>query len=301
MILNKTNKIDKINHNINKVNKIKKIQKVNIMTNNTDTDHVFELEKQLHEQYAVNNNSKSGALISLISTLLIAISGYGYVLYNYSNNECSEKMVSLSYFVVMLVITLLYMICVYLGSDQRMEQFIIFNIRQKYYKSVNSKKYKQIYPKGYTPYGKNYCNFVQGIYNILSNSFLLSLILICVCQILFSDNNCRYIIFCVLLFIICLIYRGSRFFKYAKRCKYNFKNRNNTENTNSKYKDFYCKKILKDILIGILYNIGICAILIAIISIADFGGRDTPISVQRPTIEVVIDGDIEFDIKHSKL
>ena len=45
-----------------------------------NSDRIFELEKQLHEQYAVNNNSNSGTLISLLSTLLVAITGYGYVL-----------------------------------------------------------------------------------------------------------------------------------------------------------------------------------------------------------------------------
>ena len=46
-------------------------------------DRIFELEKHLHEQYAINNNSNSDILISLISALLISFTGYGYVLYQY--------------------------------------------------------------------------------------------------------------------------------------------------------------------------------------------------------------------------
>ena len=60
-----------------------------IIPDNSD-ERIFELEKQLHEQYAVNNNSNAGILISLISALFVAFSGYGYVLYQYSLCTCCK-------------------------------------------------------------------------------------------------------------------------------------------------------------------------------------------------------------------
>jgi hypothetical protein len=34
-------------------------------------DDQFELEKQLHEQYAINNNANTTSIIALITTLLV--------------------------------------------------------------------------------------------------------------------------------------------------------------------------------------------------------------------------------------
>ena len=48
-----------------------------------NSDRIFELERQLHEQYAINNNSNAGVLMSLIGSLLVVLTGYGYVLYQF--------------------------------------------------------------------------------------------------------------------------------------------------------------------------------------------------------------------------
>ena len=39
----------------------------------------FELEKQLHEQYAINNNSNLGSIIAILTTLVSVIGVYGYI------------------------------------------------------------------------------------------------------------------------------------------------------------------------------------------------------------------------------
>ena len=106
--------------------------KETIVGNNDD--RIFELEKQLHEQYAVNNNSNAGILISLISALLISFTGYGYVLYQYRTGECFDfVIVNLAAIIVMAVMAILCCISINLGAGQRMEQFITIAIRKKHY------------------------------------------------------------------------------------------------------------------------------------------------------------------------
>ena len=48
-----------------------------------------ELELQLHEQYAINNNANVSSFIAMIGALIIAFTGYGYVLYQYLMGECA--------------------------------------------------------------------------------------------------------------------------------------------------------------------------------------------------------------------
>lgn len=68
----------------------------------------FKLETQLHEQYAVNNNSKSGTLTSLIGSFLIVMTGYGYVLYQYFTGEhIADEFVQFVAIVAAAVMTLL--------------------------------------------------------------------------------------------------------------------------------------------------------------------------------------------------
>jgi hypothetical protein len=40
---------------------------------------IFELERQLHEQYAINNNSNLSSIIALMTALLAIFGVYGYV------------------------------------------------------------------------------------------------------------------------------------------------------------------------------------------------------------------------------
>lgn len=111
-------------------------------------ERIFELEKQLHEQYAVNNNSNVGTLVSLIGALLVVMTGYGYVLYQYRTSQCDDiAIVNLSAIIAMAVMMLLYCISVSLGANQRMEQFITFAIRAKHY---NADRYKEIFPENYS-------------------------------------------------------------------------------------------------------------------------------------------------------
>lgn len=179
---------------------------------------MFELEKQLHEQYAINNNSNAGILISLISALLISFTGYGYVLYQHCIGECNNiAIVNLAAIAVLAVMVLLYCLSVHLGAGQRMEQFITIAIRKKHYGKSNV--YKEIFPDGYHPFNKNFCSFVQGIYNMWSKVTLLVILGVMNCHLCLkiTDRPCSVVIAGVVGVIFCIIYRYCKYKKYKDR------------------------------------------------------------------------------------
>lgn len=195
-------------------------------------DRVFELEKQLHEQYAINNNSNAGILVTLIGALLVSISGYGYVLYQYFMGECKNVAVlELVALAVIAVMTLLYCICVHFGAGQRMEQFITYAIREVYYDKMelsknNSNechhKRKDIFPNSYTPFGKNYMDFVQGIYNIWTKVAIFTIISISSCNLAIRFSTEKYpviLMACLCSVVGCVLFRFYKFQKYKDRIK----------------------------------------------------------------------------------
>ncbi len=140
-----------------------------------------EMELQLHEQYAQNNNANLTGIITLIVTLLAVFYGYGYV-YLYSTLEFSDCFQELhkdghytldalifAAMAVYVVLGIIYYICYSQGLHQRLEQFITFAIRTKYYRRFPKVKvskeefenfpellmeesYKEIFPSGYHPF-----------------------------------------------------------------------------------------------------------------------------------------------------
>lgn len=179
----------------------------------------FELEKQLHEQYAVNNNSKSGTLTSLIGSFLIVMTGYGYVLYQYFTGEhIADEFVQFVAIVAAAVMTLLYFICVYLGVDQRMEQFVTFAIRIKHYNLTNDmKEYRDVYPDKYHPCRKTFCNFVQGLYNLLSKALLLVVAFIIYSCLCFIECGRCFWIWGFVFVLAGVVYRLLKYRKYKRR------------------------------------------------------------------------------------
>ena len=200
-------------------------------SNNYCEERIFELEKQLHEQYAINNNSNAGTLVSLIGSLLVVMTAYGSMLYQYNlSPSIGITMLYLAAIIVLMVVALLYCICIHIGSGQRMEQFITYAIRMKHYGLTQNyaaiedneynqriKRYKDIYPKDYHPFKKNMNNFVQGIYNLLSNAFIVTLYIIVVTLAIVAYEEKGYILlfFCGTMLLHILLY-GYKYFKYTK-------------------------------------------------------------------------------------
>ncbi len=190
-----------------------------------NSNSIFELEKHLHEQYAINNNSKAGILTSLIGSLLVILTGYGFVLYQYRIDECNDvSIVTLVAVVAQVVMALLYCICVSLGAGQRKDQFITFAIRKKYH--VIRSKYDEIFPDGYHPFNKTFCSFVQGVYNIWTKATIIVIWGIVLCQFLFVEPKGLVLIGGFMCTLVCVLYRCTYFNKYKEterlyidRCK----------------------------------------------------------------------------------
>lgn len=178
-------------------------------------DRIFELEKHLHEQYAINNNSNAGTLVSLIGSLLVVMTGYGYVLYQYRICQCDDTaIVNLAAIIAMAVMMLLYCISVSLGANQRMEQFITFAIRAKYYESES---YKRIFPGNYYPFEKDFWSFVQGLYNLWSKVMIVAIVAIAMSHYYLVAKTCVVLVFGLLFILFSLMFRRSRYKKYIER------------------------------------------------------------------------------------
>ena len=174
-----------------------------------------QLEKHLHEQYAINNNSKTSSLIAILAAVMIAFTAFGYVLYH---SPHSINMLLCASNAVIGIIVLLYVIAVYLGTDQRKEQFISFAIRVKYYKDCKS-NYNSIYPKTYNPFNKTLCNFVQGLYNLLSVALVCCLIVVVITTICAKEGNVNCLLFycCwIVSLMYMLYYRLKKYQEYLK-------------------------------------------------------------------------------------
>ena len=166
----------------------------NEMDNMKDTDMQDELLKQLHEQYAVNNNANLGTIVTLVVAVIAVIGYFGYVYVHtgvdFSDDfgclvKCSGEFyldaLLLIYLASVLVIAILIRLCIYQGVAQRKEQFIIDAIRSKYFgpgylwskmKVDNSDKEVKIFPQSYHPYYKKGLDIVQGLYGELIKIFI---------------------------------------------------------------------------------------------------------------------------------
>ncbi len=141
-----------------------------------DEEMQQEMELQLHEQYAVNNNSNMGSVITLLVAMLASVSGYGYVYIhcitafssdwgNFCASQDTFYMDALLVTAIATIIVLLIMayLCVSIGCRQRMEQFVTYAIRNEYYRKEED-KYNRIFPKSYTPFDKRGWDIVQSPY-----------------------------------------------------------------------------------------------------------------------------------------
>lgn len=155
----------------------------NEMDNMKDADMQAELLKQLHEQYAVNNNANLGTIVTLVVAVIAVIGYFGYV-YVHTGVDFSDDFgclvkccgefyldaLLLIYLASVLVIAILIRLCIYQGVAQRKEQFITDAIRRKCFENAINKD-AHIFPKGYHPYYKEGMQIVQGFYGELVKIF----------------------------------------------------------------------------------------------------------------------------------
>lgn len=182
-----------------------------------------QMELQLHEQYAINNNANLNSIIILIVGLFAALGSYGYVFLHSANyfedvinlnDSIKYSLTQLTYALIgaAFVIEMMIYICMYQGVAQRCEQFIIYAIRCNYGKKDFI---ENIFPSGYNPFNKKRLEIVQGLYGELIKIGIGALILIILsyCYKIFMNiyickeygANCQAIILVVISTILIII------------------------------------------------------------------------------------------------
>ena len=205
-----------------------------------------QLELQLHEQYAVNNNSNLSNFMALLVTFVGIIGFYGYVLIHmnfeilhaiealdenskvcammkYSGFYIQDLMfVSVASFFIILI---LYSVSVYIGTKQRREQIQINKIREKaYFGKIDEKIFPQYYRNADQ---KNFCDFVQGPSDMFARWLVvtfLGIFFITYCKVcnyyhdvhIHNTCHCIFITSFVVFIVIMLSIRYYHFNKYKK-------------------------------------------------------------------------------------
>lgn len=140
---------------------------------------VSQLELQLHEQFAQNYNGTFASVVTLFCTMLAVLYAYGYIFLHssleFSDNlrslyESEEDLYALDALVFVTIATfgvlsIMKYVCLHLGINQRMEQFVTHAIRKKYYDCDPVwQDAPKIFPRKYTPFGKKDNSIVIGMY-----------------------------------------------------------------------------------------------------------------------------------------
>ena len=160
---------------------------------------------QLHEQYAINNNSSMGAVISLLVSMFAAIGAYGYVWTHCGPSPKDFGLADLTFSAIGATFILLIMsyICMYQGTSQRLEQFITHKIRKRF-------DLVDFFPVGYEPYGKKGLQIVQGLYGEFVKIFAIVAFFVLISFLIKAKElhdfqcDCKYTVFAFLCFAVYL-------------------------------------------------------------------------------------------------
>lgn len=182
-----------------------------------------DIEKQLHEQYAINANNNVTTMVSIAAVLLSVVGSYGYVFIHTeglglcNNPEFTQSGLIVTASVALLTLSALFCISGYLGTNQRLEQFIIHRIRCKCYDGSES-----IFPSKYNPFGKCFFGFIQGLHYLSMKIYFIASLLISVFTYrAYNEQNCcvelGFVFLCILLLLICSAYYYYLWTKYNNR------------------------------------------------------------------------------------
>ena len=168
-----------------------------IIIETSTQNNQFELEKQLHEQYAINNNANVGSFIAFVVAVFALFGFYGYVFVHSSCDFTTqgEYIVDGLYTLdVLLILTVVVsgMLCFLckivldLGYGHRRDQFIVEAIRRKYY---TESEYGKIFPEKYNPLGKKRNDFIPNFYHSFYWLFVIALFVIIMLTIIKLRQN----------------------------------------------------------------------------------------------------------------
>ena len=208
-----------------------------------------QIELQLHQQYAENNNAYFSSIVVLLAAILSALSAFGYIYIRtvllFSNDFvfiCEKNQYTLDAMLLiamasLLILSICYIVCCYQGVAQRKEQFMIDSIRRRYYGKEFPKGSDKVFYNDYHPYNKKNENIVQGLYGLFCTillwcgvAILLLTIIKYVAAILFWLNNREkiefsysglvttvlFVLSCIILYVICIGFHYSQILKYQE-------------------------------------------------------------------------------------
>lgn len=182
-----------------------------------------ELNLQLHEQYAINNNEGVKSFIAFLTAILALFGAFGYVVVNtdYQMSNGNKLLVCQGYafevyvgvaLVMAIMLTFLAEISLSLGFGQRHNHIIIQRIRESYY---DRESYEGIFKNSYKAKNKSVCDFVPDIYNIFYWMFVVAQLIVVAVTI--YQCSCMGWQYCVC-WILLIVQIGLIVFCLHRRC-----------------------------------------------------------------------------------
>lgn len=208
---------------------------------------IDKMELQLHEQFAQNYNNTFSTTVTLFCTMVATLYGYGFVFLHSSarfasevgkmEDGCAYTLDALIFVTIasLVVLTIMQCICIALGGGQRLEQFVVYAIRERHLR--RRKRWGQgvqMFPFEYSPIKrmnrknkgivrkwerlKKCHDIIVGIYGefILLIFFLQLFVLVglawkCIANIMAYDGFNRqgfleYVLFIIAVVGCCLLY-----------------------------------------------------------------------------------------------
>ncbi len=207
-----------------------------------------QLELQLHQQYAENNNAYFSSIVVLLAAILSTLGAFGYVYirtnllfssdfgFMYACNQYTLEVMLLIAMASLVVLLICYIVCCYQGVAQRKEQFMIDSIRRKYYGKKFPEESDKVFYSEYNPYNKKDEDIVQGLYGLLctillwcSVGILLMTFMKYIAAIFSWMNNPNiefsfsgllitvlFILSCIIFYVICIGFHYSQMQKYQE-------------------------------------------------------------------------------------
>ena len=200
----------------------------------------FEMAKQLHEQYAANDNAKASNVISFIAAIAFVFIGFGYVYVQpYLKdrlNDCADYPLLLfsAYIIAIVMLVLMSSLCVNFGYSTRRDHVVITRLRNNYAENET----KEWFNEKFKGNGKNILTFLPGYYKIMFVFMQIFIFLIAVGCIMNEKDMSNYCICIILIGIIAILVNlAYLIWKFCNYCHF--------QDEKEKEKCWICKFILK--------------------------------------------------------